>query len=388
VSDDEGMSVTDRAVSLHRDTFGTDPIGVWSAPGRVNLIGEHTDYNNGFVLPIAIPQRTVVAVGRNNDASIRVVSDQQTGVVELSLHAIDKTAMTGWSGYALGVVWAFNELGVEVSDKPGLTLAVSSDVPLGAGLSSSAALECAVALALNDCWDVGFDRTQLAIAGRMAENDVVGANTGMMDQMASLFATPGHALFLDCADSSTTHIPVTLGDHVIAVMDTTVSHALADSAYGARRASCEKAAATLSVDSLRELTPEVLDQSRHLLDEETFRRARHVVTENARVHSAAEALRAGDLRAFGQLLSQSHESMRDDFEISCDELDLAVSCAMEAGALGARLTGGGFGGSAIALIQQDSLPTLRTTLQDAFSARSWQVPQPVVVFAAGGASRH
>ncbi len=383
----ETTPLTSRALALHRDTFGGEVEGVWSAPGRVNLIGEHTDYNNGFVLPMAIPHRTAVAVGHHPDKVIRLVSESLPGVVDMPLDDMDKDTITGWSGYALGVVWALGQMGVVVSEQPGLTIAVASDVPLGAGLSSSAALECAVGTALCDLWELGFDRHQLAAAGRRAENEVVGAHTGMMDQMASLLATEHHALFLDCATSDTRHIPLNLGDHVIVVMDTQVSHQLAESEYGARRASCEQAAKELGVTSLREVSPERLHDLHDRLDDETFRRARHIVTENTRVTVAVDALEANDLQQFGHLLTQSHASMRDDFEVSCDELDLAVDTALYAGALGSRLTGGGFGGAAIALIHRDRLDHLGALLEDAFQKRSWAVPQPVVVSPAGGARR-
>ena len=380
-------SVISRAQTLHRDSFGGDIAGVWSAPGRVNLIGEHTDYNSGFVLPIAIGLRTAVAVAFHDNPVVRVVSEAVPGVVDLPLDGITKDAITGWSGYALGVVWAVRAGGVDVSTKPGITIAVASDVPLGAGLSSSAALECAVALALNDVWGLGLDRGELATAGRLAENEVVGANTGMMDQMASLLAIDGHALFVDCADGHTRHVPLDTGEYALVVMDTRVSHQLADSAYGARRASCEKAASTLGAQSLREVTLATLTSSGDILEEETLRRARHVVTENARVIDAIDALEEGDLNRFGHLLTRSHESMRDDFEISCDELDLAVDTALDAGALGARLTGGGFGGAAIALIHRNKLDHLGDLLDVAFTRRSWTVPRPVVVRASAGAIR-
>lgn len=383
----ESLSVTNRALAHHREAFGGEGVGVWSAPGRVNLIGEHTDYNSGLVLPIAIPHRTAVAIGHHSDPSVRLMSEALPGVIDLPLDGVARDAISGWSGYALGVVWALHAMGVEVSKKPGLTMAVASDVPIGAGLSSSAALECAVALGLNDVWELGLDRVDLAQAGRMAENDVVGANTGMMDQMASLLATDGHALFLDCADSHTSHIRLDLGDQVIVVMDTMVSHQLAESEYGARRASCEKAASTLGVTSLRVVDSDILNASRDLLGEETFRRARHIVTENTRVNAAVDALQKKELARFGDLLTQSHASMRDDFEISCEELDLAVSTALDAGALGARLTGGGFGGAAIALIHRDKLNRLRDLLEASFTTRAWALPQPIVVRPSIGARR-
>jgi len=376
-----------RAIALHTTTYGHAPVGVWSAPGRVNLIGEHTDYNEGFVLPMAIDHRTFVAVGFCNTPSVEVVSESLPGVMTLALDALEKTAMTGWSGYALGVIWAMAEAGIDVSTRQGLSIAVASDVPLGAGLSSSAALECSVALALNDVWGLSLSRSELAALGQKAENEVVGANTGMMDQMASMFALENHAVFLDCRVGEVQSIPLSLGDLGIVVMDTMVSHQLAHSQYGARRASCEKAAEFFGVSALRDVTPAAIEGARGVLDEETLRRARHIVSENQRVLGAVEALGNGNLVGFGILLNQSHESMRDDFEISSPELDLAVACARDVGALGARMTGGGFGGSAIALLRADQMETLASTLTREFTGKSFAVPQPVWVSASTGARK-
>jgi galactokinase len=279
------------------------------------------------------------------------------------------------------------EAGIDVSTRQGLSIAVASDVPLGAGLSSSAALECSVALALNDLWGLSLSRSELAALGQKAENEVVGANTGMMDQMASMFALENHAVFLDCRVGEVQSIPLSLGDLGIVVMDTMVSHQLAHSQYGARRASCEKAAEFFGVSALRDVTPAAIEGARGVLDEETLRRARHIVSENQRVLGAVEALGNGNLVGFGILLNQSHESMRDDFEISSPELDLAVACARDVGALGARMTGGGFGGSAIALLRADQMETLASTLTREFTGKSFAVPQPTWVSASTGARK-
>lgn len=376
-----------RAGALHQRTFGHEPEGVWSAPGRVNLIGEHTDYNDGYVLPMAIDYRTYVAAGVSETPTIRVVSEAMSATAEVALGALDPSRMTGWSAYVLGVIWALGQSGVDLSVRPGLTLAVASDVPLGAGLSSSAALECSVALAVNDMWGLGLDGLELAGIGQKAENDGVGANTGMMDQMVSMLAQAGCALFLDCRSRAVSHVPLEFGAFGLVVMDTKVSHQLAHSEYGARRTSCEKAARFFGSAALRDVTLEAIQASWGLLDDVTFRRARHIVTENARVLSALEALEQGDLAGFGELLNQSHQSMREDFEISSPELDLAVSLAQDVGALGARMTGGGFGGSAIALISRDRMGLLTATLEQEFSQRGWVVPIPVWVVASAGASR-
>jgi galactokinase len=287
--------------------------------------------------------------------------------------------MTGWSGYVLGVIWALADSGVERGAHHGLSIAIASDLPLGAGLSSSAALECSVALAVDELWGLALSVRELAAAGHRAENQVVGAKTGIMDQMASLCGVADHAVFLDCRDATLRSIPLELGEHGIVVMDTQVSHELAHSEYGARRASCEQAARLCGVGALRDLTPADLHNARTLLDEETFRRARHIVTENERVLQAVQALEAGEIPRFGALLDESHESMRDDFEISAPELDLAVATARRIGALGARMTGGGFGGSAIALVGKDQIPALQEALGEEFTQRGWAVPIPVWV---------
>jgi galactokinase len=376
-----------RAASLHHSVFGGPPEAVFSAPGRVNLIGEHTDYNEGFVLPIAIDRRTSVAVALRSDNSVQVVSESMPGMLEMSLDDLDKSAMTGWSGYVFGVLWALADSGVECSTRQGLTIAIASDLPLGAGLSSSAALECAVALALDDLWGLCLSTTELAAVGRTAENEVVGANTGNMDQMASLSGLVDHAVFLDCRHSTIRPIPLELGELAIVVMDTGVSHQLVHSEYGARRASCERAATLCGVAALRDVTLSALYEHAQAFDEETLRRARHIVTENDRVLAAVQALEAGELEAFGSLLDESHESMRDDFEISSPELDLAVLTARRAGALGARMTGGGFGGSAIALIATEKISDLSALLVEEFAALGWAIPSPVVVKASAGAHR-
>lgn len=376
-----------RARALHQISFAHQSHGVWSAPGRVNLIGEHTDYNEGFVLPIAIDYRTYVAAGLSETPTIRVVSEAMDATVEVAMDGLDPAEITGWSAYVLGVVWAFGQSGVDIAAKPGLTLAIASDVPLGAGLSSSAALECSVALAIDELWGLDLDAVELAAMGRRAENDVVGANTGMMDQMASMLARAGHAVFLDCRSRAINHVPLDFGEFGIVVMDTKISHQLAHSEYGARRASCEQATEFFGTAALRDVTLDAIRAAEGALDEVTRRRARHIVTENARVLGALAALEGGDLAGFGALLSQSHESMRDDFEISSPELDLAVTVAHDIGALGARMTGGGFGGSAIALISRDQMGSLATGLAREFSHRGWPVPLPVWVVASMGAAR-
>lgn len=383
------MKAHDRATALYRDTFQHSPEGVWSAPGRVNLIGEHTDYNDGFVLPIALESRTAVAVGLRPDRRIVAHSESEGVVAEAALGDLDAAVMSGWAGYVLGLVWALEKHGIDVASMPGLSLAVASDVPTGAGLSSSAALECAVAMALNDVWNLGWNKQALAALGQQAENEVVGANTGIMDQSVSMFGAEGHAVFLDCRSKDHDLIPFRPETEGLAlvVMDTGIRHSHATNAYGVRRASCEQAAEALGVSALRDVTLSQLEESEGLLGEETFRRARHIVTENLRVQGAVQALETGNLLSFGSLLTESHASMRDDYEISIDRLDRAVEVALSVGAWGARMTGGGFGGSAIALLPVDLIAVLADELAKDFTPRSWNAPIPSLVVAGDGATR-
>jgi galactokinase len=374
--------------------FGYSPDGVWSAPGRVNLIGEHTDYNEGFVLPFAIDRRTVAALAPRADGLVRVSSgtvspNEGAAIGEFELAAASPGAVHGWAAYPLGVAWALGQVGADLSGLPGFDVHFSSEVPVGAGLSSSAALEASLAVALNEVWRLGFDRARLVEAAHRAENDFVGAPTGILDQSAALLSTEGAALFIDCRDASS--FPVDLGldasGLAVLVIDTKVKHEHVSGGYAARRAACEAAARALGVRALRDVTLPELLAARGRLDGETFRRARHVVTEDQRVLDTVEALRAGDHQRVGNLMLASHQSMRDDFEISTRELDLAVEVAVAGGALGARMTGGGFGGSAIALTPAGRLPALRSAVADAFANRGYQAPETFTVRPSQGARR-
>ncbi|WP_454084104.1 galactokinase [Georgenia sp. Marseille-Q6866] len=356
-----------RARHLLASALGPEPAdGVWAAPGRVNLIGEHTDYNGGLCLPIALPHRTYVAVRRRDDRTVRLTSGQEPGVRTVDLDGVGPAgspgAVEGWPAYVVGVAWALVAEGLVPAERvTGFDVAVDSCVPYGAGLSSSAALECAVAIALDELWGLGLaaddaGRARLAAACVRAENEVAGAPTGGMDQSASLRAEEARALLLDCRDGSTRQVPFALeaAGLELLVIDTRAPHALVDGQYAERRDSCERAARHLGVTTLREV--EDLDAAlAALTDPVVQRRVRHVVTEIERVARFAEELDAGPLdtdraAALGALMAGSHTSMRDDYEISCAELDLAVETATAAGAHGARMTGGGFGGSAIALL--------------------------------------
>jgi galactokinase len=384
--------VTDAAASAqHRfaEYYGRPPVGVWSAPGRVNLIGEHTDYNDGFVFPFAIDRRTTVAVGDREDRLVRVASTFSPDVVGVHLDELTPDAVSGWAAYPLGVVWAFGDHGADLAHARGVDLHIDSDVPIGAGLSSSAAIECAVALALDEHWGLGFDRPTLAKIGQLAENRVVGAPTGIMDQSASLLGEADSGVFLDCRSLDADVIPLGFAEAGLSllVIDTRVSHSHATGGYAARRASCEAGAQALGVESLRWVDVDDLDRARELLDDETFRRVRHVVTENQRVLDTVRTLREQGPGAIGPLLDASHVSMRDDFEISVPELDLAVETAQTNGAIGARMTGGGFGGAAIALVADDLVPVIAGAVREAFAERGHREPAIFTVHAAQGARR-
>lgn len=380
------------AVGAFRERFGGEPEGVWSAPGRVNLIGEHTDYNGGLALPIALPHRTYAAASPRGDRVLRVTSVQTGDVVEVSLDEVGPGTVGGWSAYVAGVPWALAQAGYAVG---GLDVAVDGRVPLGAGLSSSAALECAVGAAISDLNGLGLlesddARAVLVSACRRAENDIAGAPTGGMDQSASLLCRPDHALLLDCRDGATEHVPFGIGAAglVLLVIDTKAHHALVDGQYGARRAACESAAATLGVETLREIAIGDLEGAlSRLPDEVERRRVRHVVTEIDRVTATVAALRRGEYAEVGHLFDASHVSLRDDYEVSCPELDVAVAAARDAGALGARMTGGGFGGSAIALVPTDAVAAVVGGVESAYGRRGFIAPECFSVIPGGGAHR-
>jgi galactokinase len=378
-----------RAHDGFRAVFGYPPDGIWSAPGRVNLIGEHTDYNEGFVLPFAIDRRTFAALALRADGLVRVSSSEMAGIAEIGLSGVSPAVVRGWAAYPLGVAWALGQAGADLATLPGFDVHFVSDVPLGAGLSSSAALESALVIALNEAWRLGLAGAQLVAAAHLAENDFVGAPTGILDQSASLLSQEGAALFIDCRDGSSSPVDLRLDSCGLAalVIDTKVKHEHVSGGYAARRAACERAARVLGVRALRDVTVPQLLAARGRLDDETYRRARHVVTEDQRVLDAVEALHAGALSVVGDLMSASHASMRDDFEISTPELDLAVEISVNRGAIGARMTGGGFGGSAIALVPAGVVPRVRLAIGAAFSEHGYRVPEIFVVRPSQGARR-
>ena len=380
-----------RVAAEFQERHGRHPTAVASAPGRVNLIGEHLDYNGGPVLPLALDRRTYVAAAPRNDGLLALQSMQQDGEVAVALADLDRNRVQGWAAYVAGVIWA---LGAEGPDGPadpdhagatGLTLLVDGQVPLGAGLSSSAALECAVALVVGAVRGREVAGEEVVAACVRAENEYAGAATGSMDQTIAVFAEADHALLVDFGDSSRRAVPWDPPGELL-VIDTRVHHELNDGGYETRRRACERAAAALGVPLLAAASAQDLDR---LDDPELRSRARHVVSETTRVHEAVAALEAGDWPRFGRLLVASHESLRDDFEVSCPELDAAVAAAMEAGALGARMTGGGFGGSAIALVGPGRTDAVEAAVTGAFARAGFAAPEFFPVPRAGaGATLH
>jgi galactokinase len=382
----------ERVETEFAEAFGRKPEGRWWAPGRVNLIGEHTDYNDGFVLPLALEQGVAAAARPADRPVLRVRSAQQEGTVEVALADIAPETVSGWSAYVAGVAWALREAGHEV---PGLDVVVDGDIPPGAGLSSSAALECAVAVAWNDVAGFGLSRHVLAAVTQRAENDVVGAPTGGMDQMASLHGREGHVVFLDMRSLQVEQVPFDLAEAGLAllVIDSKAPHAHVDGEYAERRRSCEEAARILGVPALRDVTVDGLDDASARLGDGPEgdllrKRVRHIVTENARVLDVVGVLRSGDdPRRIGPALTASHASMRDDFEITVPEVDTAVTAALDAGAHGARMTGGGFGGCVLALVDADAVETVSRAVEAAFAGSGFRAPSAFVAVASDGARR-
>ncbi len=360
----------------------------WFAPGRVNLIGEHTDYNDGLCLPFAIPQgctATVETVAEGN--TVVLDSAQEDGTVEVSTADVDPDHAEGWTAYPLGVLWSLREQG-HLPELPALRIHVDGDVPAGAGLSSSAALECSVAAAVSDVLGLGLSRAELLVVARQAENDYVGLPNGGLDQMASLLCESGSALLADFSDLSTRQVPldVAAAGAAVLVVDTRAPHQLTDGAYANRRATCDAAARELGLGSLREVDPATLDETLSQLEDDDQRRAvRHVVTENQRVRDTVARLDRGDLWGIGELLTASHVSLRDDFRVTVPELDIAQEALLDAGAAGARMTGGGFGGCVIALLPANQTAAAAGVVADAFADQGFRAPSWFVATPGPGA---
>jgi galactokinase len=359
--------------------------GRWAAPGRVNVIGEHTDYNGGYVLPIALPHTVVCTAETRTDELVRATSRQHQGRrITVGLAELPTADVRGWERYPLGVVNEYRRRGYVVG---GLELELDGDVPVGAGLSSSAAVECSVAIAVRDLFGLTVSDDELIDIARAAENDYVGAPTGILDQSASVLCRAGHALFLDVGTGVREQVPFDLAAAGLAllVVDTHTPHALVDGEYAARRAQCEAAAAALGLHSLREADA---DLANSLDDPLLRRRARHVATENARVLAVVELLHSGgDLRAIGPILSASHASLRDDFDVSTVQLDAVVEECVKAGAHGARMVGGGFGGSVVALVDTGAVASVSTAVVRRFAAAGFVAPRTFVAVPSDGARR-
>ena len=386
----------ERAAAGFERAFYAAPTGVWAAPGRVNIIGEHVDYNGGRCLPMALPHRTYVALRPRMDGIVRCESAQIDGRWQASLHGVAPGTVSGWGTYAAGVAWALRLAGAHVR---GFDAYIDSCVPFGAGLSSSAALEGAVAVALDEVTGWGWadddaGRTQLAAACVRAENQIAGAPTGGMDQAAALRAQAGCALLLDSRDGAAEQVPFDLAAQglAIVVIDTRARHANADGQYGARRAACEQAARLLGVASLREIADTGEREAALATLTAAGRRdlvppVQHVLGEMARTDAFTRLLRQGRLDAAGPLLRASHLSLRDNYRVSCPELDAAVEAALGAGALGARMIGGGFGGSAIALVRAGQAGAVADAVAAAFAGAGFDPPAFLEALPSSGASR-
>ncbi|TWE11313.1 galactokinase [Rudaeicoccus suwonensis] len=379
----------DALVARFSQLYDGAPDGVWAAPGRVNLIGEHTDYNGGFVLPIALQQHTVAVVRRREDAVVRVASVQVDDgrPVTVDLDDVAPGGSFGWAAYVVGVGWAARQRDLPVK---GLDIVLASNVPTGAGLSSSAALSCGTARAWSDLMDWQLAKESIADLGRDAENHIAGAPTGLMDQLASVCGRAGQAMQIDTRAVTITHLPFELRDSRLSllVIDSHTAHTHADGEYVQRRRACQEAAEQLGVEQLRDVPLAGLEQTLAPLSSLLRRRARHVVTDSARVEQVAALLQdGGDVRRIGPLLNDSHASMRDDFDITAPSVDALQRAAVDAGAYGARMTGGGFGGCVIALVDKDQCDAIAVACATAAAAGGFPAPTAFVAEAGDGAGR-
>jgi galactokinase len=371
-------------------TFGAAP-RLFSAPGRVNLIGEHTDYNDGFVMPLAIERRTFVAAAARKDRRIRVRSLHVGETAEIDLAAVGQPQRGSWLDYVEGVARVLSARG---STLVGADLLIASDVPVGAGLSSSAALEVAVGVALLSLANAELDRVGLACAAQAAEHEYVGTRCGIMDQYIAALGQAAHALLIDCRSLDATPVSADLGDAALLVCDSRVKHELSSSEYNVRHAECERGVEIIARDlpdvrALRDVTAETLERYRETFPPTVYRRCRHVVSENARTLRAADALRDRDLALLGRLMSESHISLRDDYEVSCPELDSLVKLALDQpGVYGSRLTGAGFGGCTLTLLDASAVPDVTTALTAGLDQQFDRIPRIFPTVAGPGAVEH
>ncbi|HEY3607957.1 MAG TPA: galactokinase [Pseudonocardiaceae bacterium] len=359
-----------RPAQLFARCYGRPPDGVWRAPGRINLIGEHTDYNDGLVLPFALAQGVSVAVARRADV-LELRSRQMPGAgVTIRLDDLRPGSVVGWGAYPAGAVWSLRQAGYPVG---GASVLFDGDLPLGAGLASSSAAECAIALALRDLYELPIDRAELARLARRSGSEFVGVPCGVLDQSAALMCASDHALLLDCRTGATAQVPLDLTGQLLLVIDTQADQRLVDGEYAVRRTQCRLAACLLGVRSLRSANDRNLAVD-DLADPVLRQRVAHVVSENDRVADVVGLLRAGDTAAIGPVLSAAHASLRDRFEVSWPQADVAVDVALRAGALGARMLGCGFGGSVIALVPRHRAQIVRHAVSGAYADRGWRPP--------------
>jgi len=378
----------DDTLSGFRQIFGYEAHGLWSAPGELSLLGDDSDYSDGYVLSIAINRRTAVAAGVRKDRKLRVASTEADEIAEIALDSLEPDAVHGWAAYPLGVAWTLGQFGADISGVPGLDLFVDSDVPVGVGLGSSAALETAVAVALNDAWRLSLDTTTLARVTQRAEKSVVGRTTGLGDHIPSFVAEDDSAILFDSRSLDYDPVKLELADQDLAILviDTGVERTQALDA--ARFSEREQAVDAIGVRSLRDLSPKTLPQHREGLSEEVYRRAQHIVNENQRVLDAVKALRRDGAFTLGDIIQASHSSLRDDYDASCPEIDLAIETALTNGALGARMIGLGNSGTVYALLDESATSRVLVGLDGAFSEHGFQAPATYVVGPSRGALRH
>jgi galactokinase len=380
------MDIRERVLETFRSEYGQDPVLLARAPGRVNLIGEHTDYNDGFVLPAAIDRAVYVAASPRLDSTVNMVSVDFDSRTAFDMINLDDPDLPAWSKYLRGALWWLREQGYEI---PGFNAVIGGDIPIGAGLSSSAAvevglIELGLALAGEDAAYLGMTQVEKALGGVTVENQFIGVPTGVMDQMASAMGVDRHALLIDCRSLDVTPIPMPSGVSIV-IIDSNKRRGLVDSEYALRRQQCEEAAEILGVEALRDATPDMLEAAREQLGDLLYRRARHVVTEDERTEQTAAALRAGDLAAAGEAMRASHASMRDDYEITVFELDTIADLGnAQPGCYGARMTGGGFGGAAVALVADEAVEAFIAAVGPAYTEATGLTPLIYVCQAAAG----
>lgn len=380
--------IRDDTLSGFQQIFGYDAHGLWSAPGELSLLGDDSDYADGYVLSIAINRRTAVAAGVRKDRKLRVASTEADEIAEISLDSLEPDAVHGWAAYPLGVAWALGQFGADIAGVPGLDLFVDSDVPVGVGLGSSAALETAIAVALNDAWQLSLDTTTLARVTQRAEKSVVGRTTGLGDHIPSFVAEDDSAILFDSRSLDYDPVKLHMQDAELAILVIDTGIERAEPLDPVRFSEREQAVDAMGIPSLRDLSPKTLPEHRDKLSETVYRRAQHIVNENHRVLDAVKALRNDGVHALGDIIQASQSSLRDDYDASCAEIDLAIETALTNGALGARMIGLGNSGTVYALLDERTVSRVLVGLDGAFAEHGFQVPATYVVGPSRGALRH